>query len=69
MLPFSPKDGPEGYVELLRKYYNAPGFNTYRFYHEWRDTQYGADNVPWDVDCMRTYLKAVIRAAVEDRTN
>lgn len=69
LLPFSPKDGPEGYVELLRKYYNAPGFNTYRFYHEWRDTQYGADNVPWDVNCMRTYLKAVIRAAVEDRTN
>ena len=69
LLPFSPKDGPDGYVELLRKYYDYPGFNTYRFYHEWRDTMYGDDYVPWDVDCMRTYLKAVVRASVEDRVN
>lgn len=62
-LPHDGRSGAEGYVELLRKYYNWDNFTTYRFYYE-PSYRGGVDTVILD-----EYLSAVIEASLKDRTN
>ena len=72
-LPFSGKGGAERYVELLRKYYNWTGFTTYKFYYEQDhagESQYkGIPHVNIDVPLLKTYLKEIVYASLEDNIN
>ena len=62
-LPFKGKGGTARYVELLRKYYNYPGFSSYRFY-----TEFGGRS-SFNTWVLQEYLEAVALASVEDGIN
>ncbi len=68
-LPFEGEGGPSKYVELLRKYYNAPGFSTYKFYYEAMYSTYNDMLIAYNVPLCKEYLRAVIDASLEDKTN
>lgn len=68
-LPFAGVGGKERYVELLRKYYNWPGFSSYRFYYECFAGYYMDDEIPFNVSLLQEYLEAVAEASVEDGVN
>ena len=72
-LPYAGKGGPERYVELLRKYYNAEGFSTYRFYYNTvpggESSYKGIPTNRVDAEEMKAHLKAVAKASVEDGVN
>lgn len=63
-LPFSGVGGKEKYVELLRKYYDYPGFSSYRFYYQ----LVGNGNM-FDTGLLQEYLEAVVGASMEDKVN
>lgn len=63
-LPFSGVGGTERYVELLRKYYDHPGFSSYRFYYQ----LVGNGNM-FDTGLLQEYLEAVVGASMEDKVN
>lgn len=68
-LPFSGIGGPERYVELLRKYYHADGFSSYRFHYEYNVCLYRGMRSYFDCAVLKEYLTAVVKASLEDRTN
>ena len=78
-LPFSGNGGAEAYVELVKEYYNKPGFSCYQFYyqggrvgytHKDRETgEYVTEYANYNSPLMKDYIKAVARASVEDRVN
>ena len=68
-LPFEGEGGAEKYVELLRKYYNAPGFSAYKFFYEATYSAYNDTLIAFNVPLCKTYLRAVIDASLEDGVN
>lgn len=68
-LPFEGEGGPERYVELLRKYYNVSGFSCYKFFYEATYSAFNDTLVAFNAPLLKTYLKAVAQASVEDRTD
>ncbi len=68
-LPFEGEGGAEKYVELLRKYYNAPGFSSYKFFYEATYSTYNDMLIAFNVPLCRQYLRAVIDASLEDKIN
>lgn len=65
-LPFEGEGGTERYVQLLRKYYTAPGFSGYKFFYEATYSVYNGAFTGFNAPLLKQYLKAVARAAVED---
>ncbi|MBQ7948833.1 MAG: DUF4091 domain-containing protein [Clostridia bacterium] len=68
-LPFNGVGGEEKYVELLRKYYNWAGFSIYNVYYEVTSQIYDGMTVPFNVTLLKTYLKAIVKASLEDNVN
>ena len=68
-LPFEGEGGPTKYVELLRKYYNAPGFSSYKFFYEATYSSYNDMLIAYNVPLCKEYLSAVIEASLEDNVN
>lgn len=78
-LPFSGNGGAEAYVNLIKEYYNKPGFSTYQFYyqsgrpaytHKDRETgEYVTAYANFNSPLLKEYLIAVAKASVEDRIN
>lgn len=68
-LPFEGEGGTERYVELLRKYYDAPGFAAYKFFYEATYSVYNDILIAYNVPLCKEYLKAVIKASIEDGTD
>ncbi len=68
-LPFEGEGGPTKYVELLRKYYNAPGFSSYKFFYEATYSWYNDMMIPFNVSLCKDYLRAVVNASLEDNVN
>ena len=68
-LPFSGVGGPERYVELLRKYYHHDNFSAYRFHYEYLYSEYRGIQTKLDCNLLKDYLKAVVRASLEDKVN
>lgn len=68
-LPFEGEGGPSKYVELLRKYYIAPGFSSYKFFYEATYSWYNGMMIPFNVALCKDYLRAVVNASLEDNVN
>ncbi len=68
-LPFEGEGGPDKYVELLRKYYNAPGFSAYKFFYEATYSSYNDMLIPYNVPLCKEYLRKIIVASLEDDVN
>ena len=68
-LPFEGVGGADEYVRLLRKYYNAPGFSSYKFFYEPTYSTFHEKLLAFNVPLVKTYLKAVAKASLEDRTD
>lgn len=66
-LPFEGAGGVEKYVELVRKYHEAPGFSGYRLYYKAVSSTYKGYKIGFDVADQMEYLKAIAIASAEDR--
>lgn len=68
-LPFEGEGGPDKYVELLRKYYSAPGFSSYKFFYEATYSSYNDMFIAYNVPLCQEYLRKVVAASLEDNVN
>lgn len=68
-VPFEGEGGTEKYVELIRKYYNEPGFNSYRLYYQIASTAYNGIAVRYNAELLKQYIKALADASIEDRVD
>ncbi len=68
-LPFEGEGGPDKYVELLRKYYSAPGFSAYKFFYEATYSKYNDILIPYNVPLCKEYLRKIIDASLEDNVD
>ncbi len=68
-LPFEGEGGPDKYVELLRKYYSAPGFSSYKFFYEATYSSYNDMLIAYNVPLCKEYLRKVINASLDDDVN
>ena len=66
-LPFSGEGGAEAFAQMVKKYYDYPGFSTYRFYYE-RSTHWEAGNTYWYVDSevLEQYVRALATLSMEE---
>lgn len=68
-LPYEGVGGAEAYVELVRKYYDYPGFNSYRLFYQIASAPYEEYNATYNAALLKEYIKAIAEASVEDRVN
>ena len=68
-LPFSGEGGIPKYIELIRKYYNWKGFSNYNVYYEVTNQMYKGEKSPFNVTLLKEYLKAIVKASLEDNVN
>ncbi len=68
-LPFEGVGEIETYLELLKEYYNKPGFNNYRMYYDMTGCVY--DNRPYRYNAalLAEYIKAIAEMSIEDEVN
>lgn len=69
LLPFEGVGGTERYCELLREYYNLPGFTIYKFYYSVETGFFDGERVGADLSQMKQYIKAVAEMSVQDKVN
>lgn len=68
-LPFEGEGGVEKYIELLRKYYNQPGFTSYRVFYDPSGSIYEGVECSYNAPLLKEYVKAIGQASVEDKIN
>ena len=68
-LPYEGVGGADAYVELIRKYYDYPGFNSYRLFYQIASTPYGEHNATYNAALLKEYIKAIVEASIEDGVN
>ena len=68
-LPYEGVGGAEAYVELVRKYYDYPGFNSYRLFYQIASAPYEEYNATYNAALLKEYIKALAVASVEERVN
>lgn len=68
-LPFEGDGGVEKYIELLRKYYNQPGFTSYRVFYDPSGSIYEGVECSYNAPLLKEYVKAIGQASVEDKIN
>lgn len=68
-LPFEGVGGVEAYTELLRKYYDYPGFNSYRLFYQTAATPYGQEIATYNATSLKEYIKAIVDISIEDKRN
>ncbi len=68
-LPFEGDGEIATYLELLKEYYNKPGFNNYRLYYDTTGCVY--DNRPYRYNAalLAEYIKAIAQMSIEDNVN
>ena len=69
-LPFSGEGGAEAFAQMVKKYYDYPGFSSYRFYYE-RSNYWEAGVLSWYVNpkVLEEYVRALAMLSVEDHRN
>lgn len=68
-LPFEGEGGVEKYIELLRTYYNEPGFTSYRVFYDPSGSIYEGVECSYNAPLLKEYVKAIGQASVEDQIN
>lgn len=68
-LPFEGTGGITKYLELLKRYYNEPGFNAYRLYYQTAGGTYNGKPVRYNASLLKEYIIAIATMSVEDRVN
>jgi len=67
-LPFEGEGGVTKYLELLKKYYNYPGFSSYRLYYE-LGRGYDGEKGSFNGDLFEEYLVGIADMSVSDGVN
>lgn len=65
-LPFEGEGGLEHYLELLREYYNEPGFTAYRVYYDPCGASYKGVSCSYNAPLLKEYIKGIAQISVED---
>ena len=68
-LPFEGTGGITKYLELLKQYYNEPGFSAYRLYYQTAGGTYNGKPVRYNAALLKEYIIAIAKMSVEDRVN
>lgn len=68
-LPFEGEGGIEKYKELVRKYYNYPGFSAYRLYYDTTAGTYNGLPAPYDAELLKQYIEGIVEISIEDHVN
>lgn len=68
-LPYEGVGGIDTYLELLKKYYDAPGFNSYRLYYQTAGGTYNGEPVRYNAALLKEYIMAIAKMSVEERKN
>lgn len=68
-LPFEGVGGIETYLELLRTYYDTPGFNSYRLYYQTAGGSYNGKACRYNAALLKEYIIAIAKMSVEDHVN
>lgn len=68
-LPYEGTGGIPEYLELLREYYNKPGFSAYRMYYSTAWSFYDGVQYSMDLTQLKEYVKAIAEISVEDHVN
>ena len=66
-LPYEGVGGIETYLELLRKYYDYDGFNSYRLYYDTAGSGYKEEATRYGAELLREYIIAIAEISVEDK--
>lgn len=68
-LPFEGVGGAKSYCEMIRKYYDYPGFSAYRLYYDTGATVYNGKAAPFNAELLKQYLEEIVAISLEDRVN
>lgn len=68
-LPYEGEGGIERYLELLKKYYNYDGFNSYRLYYDTAGSNYNGKSCLYNEELLKEYIKAIAEMSVEDKVD
>lgn len=68
-LPFEGEGGTEKYLELLKKYYDYPGFTSYRLYYDTSGAVYEGVECNYNVPLLKEYVRAIAEMSVKDQVN
>lgn len=66
-LPFEGEGGLTHYLELLREYYNEPGFTAYRVYYDPSGAAYNGVACTYNAPLLKEYLLGIAQISVEDK--
>lgn len=67
--PFEGAGGADEYVELVRKYYDYPGFSAYRLFFQPGTSAYNGEKAPYNAKLLKQYITKIAIASVEDHVN
>lgn len=67
--PFEGVGGADAYVELVRKYYDYPGFSAYRLFFQPGTTAYNGQVALYNAKLLKQYIMKIANASVEDHVN
>ncbi len=68
-LPFEGAGEIPKYLELLKEYYNKPGFNSYRLYYDSTGCIYDGRPYRYNAALLAEYLKAIVQMSIDDEVN
>lgn len=68
-LPFEGEGGIQKYLELLKQYYNEPGFTSYRLYYDPSGAVYEGVEAKYNAPLLKEYVRAIAEMSVEDKVN
>ena len=68
-LPFEGEGGVEKYLELIKKYYNEPGFTSYRLYYDPSGAVYEGVEAAYNAPLLKEYIRAIAEMSVADKVN
>ena len=68
-LPFEGDGGIERYLELLKKYYNYPGFTAYRLYYDTNGSAYEGKECRYNAPLLKEYIRAIAEMSVQEQVD
>lgn len=68
-LPYEGVGGIEAYLELLKEYYDKPGFSSYRLYYQTAGGSYNGKPVQYNASLLKEYIIAIAKMSVEEKKN
>lgn len=68
-LPYEGEGGIETYLEVIKEYYDKPGFSSYRLYYQTAAGSYNGKPVRYNAALLKEYIIAIAKMSVEEKKN